>query len=224
MERVKLAVRRRSGVGTKEARTIRAGGDVPGIIYSSSSDPVPIAVNMRDLRQAVATGGSHAILAVALDGDGASRPAIIKEMQLDPLKDRVIHVDLHAIRLDQPIVSTVPVVLVGDPEGVNMGGSLSAPVHEVHVEALPADIPENVTADVSSLGIGESLRLSDLTPPDGVTFVDDLEGTVLATVSAPISEAELETEVEAEAREEAEAAEAAAAEAAEAAGEGGEPE
>jgi large subunit ribosomal protein L25 len=181
---------------------------VPGIVYASGADPVPIAVGVRDLRHAVAQGGSHALVDVAVDGDGATRPAIIKELQLDPVKDRVLHVDLHAIRLDQPIVAAVTVHLEGEAAGVTMGGSLNQPTHEVNVEALPAEIPDHITADVSGLAIGDSLRLSDITAPAGVTFVDDLEQTVIATVSAPISEAELETEAEAEAREEAEAAEA----------------
>ena len=212
MERVKLAVRRRTVVGSKEARALRADGNIPGVIYSSSTDPVPIAVNVRELRHAVSVGGSHAILDVSVDGDGDARTAIIKDLQLDPIKDRVIHVDLHAIRLDQPIVAAVQVVLEGEAQGVTMGGSLNQPVHEVNVEALPGDIPDHLTADVSALAIGDSLRLADLTAPPKVTFVDDPEGIVLATGSAPISEAELETEAEAEAREEAEAAEAEAAE------------
>jgi large subunit ribosomal protein L25 len=101
--------------------------------------------------------------------------------------------------------------LEGHAEGVNMGGALSQPTHQVHVEALPADLVESITVDVSALEIGQSIRLSDVTPPAGITFTDDLEGTILATIAAPVSEDELKSEAELEAEEEA-AAEAAAAE------------
>ena len=107
--------------------------------------------------------------------------------------------------------------LEGHAEGVNMGGALSQPTHEVHVEALPSDLVESITVDVSALEIGQSIRLSDVTPPSGITFTDDLEGTILATIAAPVSEEELKSEAELEAEAEAgEAAEGAEGEAGEA--------
>jgi len=154
--------------------------------------------------------------------DGKTRPALIKEFQLDPVRDRVIHVDLHEIRLDQKINTAIPVHLEGHAEGVNMGGALSQPTHELHAEALPADLVDAIMVDVSALEIGQSIRLSDITPPNGITFTDDPEGTVLATIAAPVSEEELKTEAELEAEAEAEAEAAAAAEAAAEAGEEGE--
>jgi large subunit ribosomal protein L25 len=141
-------------------------------------------------------------------------------MQLDPVRDRVIHIDFHEVRLDQPINTVVRVVLEGTPAGVGMGGVLSQPTHELHISVLPTAIPEEITVDVSALDIGGSLRLVDIPPVEGVTFLDDPEGTALATVSAPISEEELE----APAAEGEEEAEAAAQEGAEAEGDGGEAE
>jgi large subunit ribosomal protein L25 len=193
MERVKLSVRSRSGLGTKEARAVRARGEIPGVMYSSRSEPVAICVNARALRTAMVDGGGqHAILDVVVDERGRSRPVVIKELQLDPVRDRVIHIDLHEIRLDQPISSTVLVALEGEAHGVTMGGVLNQPTHELSVQALPADIPEQIMVDVSALEIGGSVRLADLEPPSGVTFTDDPEGTIIATVLAPISEAALE--------------------------------
>ena len=104
-----------------------------------------------------------------------------------------------------------------------MGGALSQPTHELHVEALPADLVDAITVDVSALEIGQSIRLADITPPAGIVFTDDPEGTVLATIAAPVSEEELKTEAELEAEAEAEAEAAAAAEAAAEAGEEGAP-
>ena len=221
MERVKLEVRLREGRGSKDAKAMREAGDIPGVIYSQQSETEAIAINARMLRQAVGHG-MHTIFDVTVDGK-KSRPALIKEFQLDPVRDRVIHVDLHEIRLDQKINTAIPVHLEGHAEGVNMGGALSQPTHELHVEALPADLIDAISVDVSALEIGQSIRLSDITAPAGITFTDDPEGTVLATIAAPVSEEELKTEAELEAEAEAEAEAAAAAEAAAEAGEEGAP-
>jgi large subunit ribosomal protein L25 len=219
MERTKLQVRVRDGRGTKDAKALRASGDIPGVIYSATSETQAIAINARDLRHAVTAHGMHSILDVAVD-DQPARPVLIKEFQLDPVRDRVIHVDLHEIRLDQKINTSIAVHLEGHAEGVNMGGALSQPTHEVHVEALPADLIDAIMVDVSKLEIGQSIRLGDITPPTGITFTDDPEGTILATIGAPVSEEELKTEADLEVELAAEIAEAEAAEAAEAEGEG----
>lgn len=220
MDRVKLQVRPREGRGSKDAKALRAAGDIPGVIYSATTDTQAIVVNARALRQAV-SGGLHTILDVTLDGDGPTRPVLIKDLQLDPVRGRVVHIDLHEIRLDQVIQTVIPVHLEGHAEGVNMGGALNQPVHELHVDALPADLVDFISVDVSALEIGQSIRLSDLDAPPGVTFTDDLESTVIATIAAPVSEDELKTEAELEAEAEAEAEAAAAAEAAAEAGEEG---
>jgi large subunit ribosomal protein L25 len=223
MDRVKLKVSVREGRGSKDAKALRAAGEIPGVIYSATTDTQAITVNARALRQAVA-GGLHTILDVTLDGDGKGkgRPVLIKDLQLDPVRGRVVHIDLHEIRLDQKIQTVIPVQLEGHAEGVNMGGALNQPVHEVHVEALPADLIDFISVDVSALEIGQSVRLSDIEAPPGVTFTDDPESTVLASIAAPVSEEELKTEAELEAEAEAEAEALAAAEAGEE-GEGAEP-
>jgi large subunit ribosomal protein L25 len=220
MDRVKLQVRPRDGRGSKDAKALRAAGDIPGVIYSATTDTQAIVVNARALRQAV-SGGLHTILDVTFDGDGQTRPVLIKDLQLDPVRGRVVHIDLHEIRLDQVIQTVIPVQLEGHAEGVNMGGALNQPVHELHVDALPADLVDFISVDVSALEIGQSIRLSDIEAPPGVTFTDDLESTVIATIAAPVSEDELKTEAELEAEAEAEAEAAAAAEAAAEAGEEG---
>jgi len=192
MEREKLAVRLREGRGTKDARELRATGDIPGVIYSSSSETTAIAINARDLRRAVAgPSGIHTLLDVTVGGAKAVRVALIKDLQLDPVRDRVIHVDLHEIRMDQRIQTVVAVHLEGQPHGVTMGGALSQPTHSVNIEVLATEIPESLTIDVSGLEIGGTLRLADVPLPEGVVLLDDAESTVVAAVSAQISEAEL---------------------------------
>jgi large subunit ribosomal protein L25 len=218
MADVKLEVRSRDGRGGKDARAVRAAGEIPGVIYTSQSGAdgaTAIRVVARDLRTAVSgPGGTHAIIDLKVDGTGKTHSVIIKDMQLDPVRDRVIHIDFHEVRLDQPINTVVRVAIEGTPHGVAMGGVLSQPTHELHISVLPTAIPEQIAVDVSELEIGGSLRLVDVAALEGVTFLDDPEGTVLATVSAPISEEELEAAAaevagEAEGEEPAEGEEAA---------------
>ncbi len=196
MADVKLEVRSRDGRGGKDARALRAAGQIPGVIYTSqsgTSGATAIVVGARDLRTAVSgPGGTHAIIDLKVDGTGTAHSVIIKDMQLDPVRDRVIHIDFHEVRLDQPINTVVIVHVEGQPHGVSMGGILSQPTHELNISVLPTAIPEHIVIDVSALEIGGSLRLSDVPQMEGVTFLDDPDGTVLATVSAPISEEELE--------------------------------
>jgi large subunit ribosomal protein L25 len=196
MADVKLQVRSREERGGKLARAMRAAGDIPGVVYTSKSGSEgahAITVGARDLRTAVSgSGGTHAIIDLTIDGAGKTHPVVIKDMQLDPVRDRVIHIDFHEVRLDQPINTVVVVHVEGVPHGVSMGGILSQPTHEVNISVLPTAIPEQILVDVSALEIGGSLRLADVPPIEGVTFLDDPDGTVLATVSAPISEEELE--------------------------------
>ena len=197
-ERVKLEVEEREARGSAEARRLRTQGLIPGVLYGSGGKAHPFCVAERELRR-VLTGehGTHAILDVVL-GDGKKpHHAVLKDYQLHATKARLLHVDLHEVRLDQPIQSAVVVELLGDPEGVTMGGVLTQVGREVHVEALPMEIPDRIEADVSALAIGDNLRIGDLTIPEGVTLLDDPE-TVIASVGQPTRVEEPEEALEAE--------------------------
>ena len=214
-ERVKLTVTERTRLGSSESRRLRSQGLVPGVLYGRA-EPVPICIGERDLRAALSTaGGSHAVLDVAIDG-GSEHSAILKEYQRDKVRGTITHVDLQEIRLDQLIHSAVAVTLVGEPVGVKEGGVLSQVVNEVNVEGLPLEIPQHLDVDVSAMHIGDSLRLAELQVPDGITLLDDLETTVLATVTMPTRVEEPEVEV-------AEGEEAVEGEVPEGAAEGAEP-
>jgi large subunit ribosomal protein L25 len=216
-ERVKLAASERVKLGSAESRRLRRQGLIPGVLYGQSK-PVAITVAERDLRAALTgKGGTHAVLDVAVDG-GGSHSAILKEFQLSKVRGKLTHVDLQEVRLDQPIQTAVTVRLVGEPAGVKEGGVLSQVSNEVHVEALPLEIPEHLDIDVSGMHIGDTMRLTELQVPAGVTLLDDPEETVLATVTLPTREEEpevVEGEEVAEGEEAEAGAETAEAEAAE---------
>ncbi len=204
-DRLKLEVREREDLGSRRTRRLRAQGFIPGVLYGKGHARA-ISVPERDLREAV-TGpsGLHAILDVVIEGQKTVHPSILAEYQQDPIRGTISHVDLREVRLDQPIHATVVIHLLGESVGVKSGGMLSLVAREVHVEALPTDVPEHIAVDVSHMEVGDVLRLADIPPIDSVTILDDPHETVIATVSVPRGFAELE-EAEAEAAE-AEAAE-----------------
>jgi large subunit ribosomal protein L25 len=188
-ERTKLTVKTRERLGSGETRRLRKQGLVPGVLYGAG-DPVSIAVEERELRRAL-TGpaGLHSILDVEIDGTGKAHASILKDYQVDKVRGGVTHIDLHEVRLDQPITATVSVHLIGgeDAPGVREGGVLSQPLREIQVSALPLEVPEHIDLDVSHMASGDTLRIADVRIGDNVTLLDDPE-TVVATVTAPTRE------------------------------------
>jgi large subunit ribosomal protein L25 len=195
-ERIKLEVLPREETGSRHARRLRAQGVIPGVLYGRGNEPHAIGIRERELRR-VLTGGSgmHAILDVVLDGETTAHPSILKDYQQDPLRGKLVHVDLQEVRLDQVITATVTVLLVGaeDAPGVREGGALSQIAREVNVEALPMEVPEHLELDVSEMAMGDTLRLSDLRVPDSAKLLDDPE-TVLVTLTMPTRVEEPEEE------------------------------
>jgi large subunit ribosomal protein L25 len=214
-DRLKLEVRERADRGSRPARRLRAQGVVPGVLYGNGNSWA-IAVFERDLRTAVSgPSGMHAILDVVIEGQKTVHPSVLADYQQDPIRGTISHVDLREVRLDQPITTDVVVQLVGESPGVKSGGVLSLVTREVHVEALPGDIPEHIEADLSTMEVGDVLRLEDLPAIANVTFLDDPHETVIATVSTPRGLVELEEEAAEELEEGEEGAEAVEGEAAE---------
>jgi large subunit ribosomal protein L25 len=182
-ERVSLEVSVREERGSSAARRMRKDGLIPGVVYGGGAEPTAISVAERELRKALTSDhGLNAILDVKLNGE--TRPVILKEFQRDPISSRVSHIDLVVVRLDQVIQTAVSVEIVGDAPGAREGGVLQQVAREVLVEALPMEVPDRIEADISTLAIGDSLRLADLPEIEGVRFVDDPE-TVVATVTVP---------------------------------------
>ena len=201
----------RAAEGSRSARRLRRTGQVPGVIYGGNGQPQLFAVDGRILRNTLAHGG--AILEVALDG-GEPSPVLVKDVQRHPVKGHAVHVDLLRVDMKVAIHTTVTLELVGSDQapGVVEGGVLSQGVVELNIEALPGDIPDSIQFDVSGLEMNATATLSQLTPPAGVTLLDDPDETVLATVTPPSREPEPE-EIETETELVGEGAEGEAAEA-----------
>jgi len=217
-----LSVEERPERGTRAVRRLRREGFVPGVVYGGTDgDSTSFKVGARELRQVLVDGSAL----IDLDVDGSTRPVIVKDQQRHPVRDELIHIDLLEVRLDEKIQTQVSVHLEGGEEapGVKEGGVLEHVTHQLNIEALPTAIPENVTVDVSGMEIAATMHLSEVTPPEGVVFLDDLEETIIATVVVPTEveepEIEEETELVGEEAEAEAAAEGATGEEAEAAGE-----
>jgi large subunit ribosomal protein L25 len=202
----KLDVSSRAAGGSREVRRLRRSGRVPGVLYGGDGDSVSFDADARDLRLALARSG--AVLDLSVDG-GKATPVVLKETQRDPVRGETIHIDLLRVRLDQAIHAVVPIELTGteDAPGVKEGGVLEQITREVNVEALPTAIPESIVHDVSEMVIGDTLLLSVLTVPEGVALLDDLEETVVVTLSPPRLQTEVDEEIESETELVGEAAE-----------------
>ena len=222
-ERVKLQVSERDRRGSADARRLRRQGLIPGVLYGKGKHSYAICVPERELRRVLTgSGGLHAILDVVVEGTKATHPSILKDFQQDPVRGKLVHVDLQEVPLDEPIQATVVVQLVGEAQGAKEGGVLSQVNREVNVQALPMEVPEHLELDVSEMAIGDTLRVSDLRPPAGATLLDDPE-TVLATVTMPTRVVEPEEMLEAEEAEGVEAPPAEEAPEGEAEAQPGEP-
>src|SRR5689334_18164134 len=194
-ERIKLEVKQREGRGSADSRRLRSQGMIPGVLYGKGKSSYAICVPERELRR-VLTGsaGLHAILDVVVEGQSSTHASILKDYQQDPLRGHIAHVDLQEVPLDQPIQAVVAVHLAGEPVGAKEGGVLSQVQREINVEALPMEIPDHLEIDVSGMAIGDTMRLAELPPHEGVTYLDDPEETVLATVTMPTRVEEPEPE------------------------------
>lgn len=200
-----MSVQLREGTGKGAARKLRAGGRVPGILYGENEPPRNIEVDAKTFDALRRAGAHHRLLDVSF-GDGQPPvKALVREMQVHPVSRAVVHVDLQRVSMQKRIHVTVPIHLVGKPEGVrNQGGILEHNLREVELECLPSEIPDEIEVDVTDLTVGQAVHVSDLQRA-GVTFLGHPETTV-ATVSLPAAERAHEEEAAA-AEAEAEPAE-----------------
>jgi len=183
-DRPTLSVEERSERGSRATRRLRREGWVPGVVYGEGAEPVSFKVGVRDLRLALQEATAVIDLEV---GSARPLPVIVKETQQHPVRGEVMHLDLLQVNMRQKIHSTMAVELVGAEvaPGVVQGGVLEHVTRELNIEALPGDLPERIDVDVSELEVAGTLHLSEISPPEGVDFLDDLEETIIATVGAP---------------------------------------
>jgi large subunit ribosomal protein L25 len=193
-DNVDLQAKEREDRGKNAARRLRASGMVPAVLYGDGSEAggsTALAVPDKVVDYTLQHLGDNALYDIDLGAGGST--ARIVDAQRDPVSGRLIHVDFAPVNMRERIEITVPLHVVGEAPGAEEGGVLQQVAYEVQIETLPGDIPQELTLDVSSLGMNENLTLADLDLPDGIILISDPE-EVAATVTAPteITEEDLE--------------------------------
>ena len=189
-----LAVTVREQAGKGIARQLRRSGKIPAVLYGQG-ECVLLTVNPDELVKILkAQAGSTVLISLTVDGakTKAARTALLRDYQVDPITGGVLHADLFEVSMDKPIRVKVPVHIVGGiPIGVKEGGVLHNNTRELHIECLPAAMPDQIDVDASSLGISQGIHLKDVARREGIRFLDD-EDLMIVSVAAPISDAKLE--------------------------------
>ena len=193
-DNVDLQAQERHERGKNAARRLRASGMTPAVLYGEGNEAggsTALAIPTRIVDYTLHHFGDNALYNIAIDGDTST--ARVVDAQRDPVSGLLVHVDFAPVNMTELIEVTVPLHVTGDAPGVEEGGVLQQVAYEIQVESLPGDIPQEITLDVSSLGMNENLTLGDLTLPEGVTLLSEPE-EVAVTVTAPteISEEEME--------------------------------
>jgi large subunit ribosomal protein L25 len=196
--RPKLKVSTRDVFGSRATRRLRRDGMVPGIVYGQGGDARPFQIPARELRTVLGEGQNL----FDLELDGSTSPVVIKEQQHHPVRGDVLHLDFLEVRLDEEIQAEVPIELEGadNAPGVREGGVLEHVTREITVEALPTEVPERITVDVSEMEISDTISLASVPIPSGIKLMaEEPEEITIATLSPPRIEEEPEPELEEEA-------------------------
>lgn len=209
METRSLAVQWRTGKGKEAARKLRSQGLIPAVVYGQREETIPVTLNPQQLARALRGGaGERSLINLTIEGleDGPiTKTVILKEKQIDPVKRTLLHVDLYTIAMDEAIRVGIPVHVVGKAIGVEQGGVLEQVLREIEVECLPGDIPASIDVDVSSLDIGDSIHVADITLEKAKIQVDP-DQTIVTVVpptvyEEPVFEEEIAVEEEVEEEE-----------------------
>ncbi|MBS4034459.1 MAG: 50S ribosomal protein L25 [Ignavibacterium sp.] len=181
MEKVLLEARKRSNEKKSSNKSLRREGKVPGVIYSKNVQPISIEVNEGSINPLVFTSKTN-LISLNIEGED-KLDCIIKDIQFDPVTDKIVHFDLQEFNVKEKIQIEVPIQLIGSAIGVKEGGIVQQNLHKVDLECLPSDIPESVTVDISNLKLGDSVHVSDL-KLDGVEFLNP-EESIIVSVAHP---------------------------------------
>jgi large subunit ribosomal protein L25 len=189
-KQVKLAAERREAVGRAAVRKLKARGVVPAIIYGGRQKPEALQVSRRDLSVILSHAtGENILVELEIAGENNPRTAMLQEVQHSPVGSEILHVDFHAISMDEKIEADVPIEPTGIANGVkNFGGLLEQSLRSLAVECLPRDLPDLITADVSALNIGDSIHVRDLQLPAGVTAKTPADLTVFSVMAPTVEE------------------------------------
>ena len=189
MERMSISVEKREEVGKGAARSLRRNNMIPAVIYRAG-DSLPVQFSKKDLSRFINATAGEQIMVDLQFGDGSSRFALMKDYQTDPVDGELLHADFFEVSLTEEVEVTVHITLVGEPIGVRRdGGILQYLLREIEVECLPDKIPGHIEVDVSNLEIGQSIRVGDLRPGEGIKVLNDPDEVIINIVAPAVEEA-----------------------------------
>lgn len=189
MEKVVLAAQKRDEFSKAITNSLRRNGRVPGIYYSKHDDPIAIDVTEKSLQPLVFTAETH-LVSLQIEGQ-PEYECIMKDIQFDPITDRVIHFDLLGLTSGETFQLEVPIQFTGSPVGVKEGGVLQHFLHKLDIECLPKDIPEHIDVDISELKLGDSVHVGDLTL-ENINVLTPEDGVIVAITHPRAEETEEE--------------------------------
>ncbi len=188
MEKVVIEANERKTINKRSRNTLRNEGKVPGVLYGSRMEPIPIDVTRLEINPLVFTAKTN-LISIKLDGH-EEYECVIKDVQFDPVTDEVVHFDLIGLTRGEKIQLEVPIHLLGSAVGVKEGGLLQESMHKLNIECLPKDIPQSLELEVTELNIGDSIHVADLNF-EHITILNP-EDTMVVSVVLPKVEIEVE--------------------------------
>src|SRR5947208_4548111 len=189
-KQVKLAAERRETIGRSAMRKLKGRGIIPAVVYGGKDKRQPLQVSRRDINVMLShASGENILVELEIAGEKSSRMAMIQEIQHSPVGGDVLHVDFHAVSMDEKIEADIPLEATGIANGVkNFGGLLEQSLRILAVECLPRDLPDKITVDVSALNIGDSIHVRDVQLPNGVTTKLQPDLTAFSVVAPAVEE------------------------------------
>lgn len=189
-KQAKITAEKRTAIGRSAVRKLKATGVVPAVVYGGKNKPEALQVSRKEISALLShAAGENILVELEVAGEKGSRMALLQEVQHSPVGGAILHVDFHAVSMDEKIQAGIPVEPTGIANGVkNFGGLLEQALRTLEVECLPRDLPEKITVDVSEMNIGDSIHVRDLKLPTGVTAKSQAELTVLSVMAPTVEE------------------------------------
>jgi large subunit ribosomal protein L25 len=197
-KQVKLKAEARTEVGRSAARRLKARGLIPAVVYGGKEKPQPLQVSAREMNAILShASGENIMVELEVAGEKSNRTALVQEIQHAPLGGKILHVDFHAVSMDETIHAEVPLEPTGIANGVkNFGGLLEQSLRFLPIECLPRDLPDRITVDVSALNIGDTIHVRDIQLPKGVVAKAQPDLTAFSVVAPAVEEEPVVAEVE----------------------------
>jgi len=192
---VMLKATKRENLTGSQIKELRSSGQVPAVVYGKDKETKSVAVENITLLKTVRDEGRNAIITLDIEG-GSSVDVMLQDYQVDPIKDALVHVDFYIVDMSEEREVSVPVHITGDAAGAKDGGILQQPLYEVLITVKPADIPDQITVDVTELLIGDVITIADLPKSSKYEFVDEADTVIVSIVPPAAEEPETATEDE----------------------------